>query len=437
MMRDFTRSEIETALAAILAEYPTYRTYMTTDRRSEIDRARLAAAVAAARDAAADVDDDLLEFIEGVLAFEISSEPALELAQSAQQITGAVTAKGDEDTVLYQQVRLLARCDVGAELRQYSHAPTVVHQALAATGPRSQLATSTHDTKRSEDVRARIAVISEMPEAWATAVTRWRERADRHWSVPPDRVIEYALWQTLVGAWPLPIDRAKQYAHKAAREARLRTSWRRPDDTYEKGVAQWLDGVYADPELLAEIGRFVDEIAPHGDRNSLAQLLVKLTAPGIPDIYQGTELRDDSLVDPDNRRPVDLALRAARLRELTDARVHTLPTWAETGLSARKLWAIRRVLGLRRKHPARFLGAYRAVAALGQNADRVFAYARGTELLVIVPRLGVHADGWRDTTLEIPSGHWVDVLTDEARAGGVRTVAELWRAFPVALLTRV
>jgi (1->4)-alpha-D-glucan 1-alpha-D-glucosylmutase len=446
-MRDFTRSEIETALASILAGYPTYRTYMTTDRRTEIDRARLSAAVTAARDSRPDIDGDLLEFIEGILAFEIAGESALELAQSAQQVTGAITAKGDEDTVLYRQVRLLARCDVGAELRQYSHAPVVVHQALGATGPRSQLATSTHDTKRSEDVRARIAVISEMPDAWAAAVTRWRERADRHWSVPPDRVIEYTLWQTLVGAWPLPLERAKQYASKAAREARLRTSWRRPDETYEKGVEHWLEGVYADRELLAEVGRFVDEVAPHGDRNSLAQLLVKLTAPGVPDIYQGTELRDDSLVDPDNRRPVDLALRATKLRELKDARAHTLPSWAgssadslepsETGLSARKLWTIRRVLGLRRRYPARFLGAYKAVTALGSNAERVFAYARGTELLVVVPRLGVRADGWRDTTLEIPAGNWVDVLTDEARAGGVRTVAELWRAFPIALLTRV
>jgi (1->4)-alpha-D-glucan 1-alpha-D-glucosylmutase len=174
---------------------------------------------------------------------------------------------------------------------------------------------------------------------------------------------------------------------------------------------------------------------------------VTLTAPGVPDLYQGTELRDDSLVDPDNRRPVDLALRAAKLRALNDARAHTLPTWtgaaadslgpSETGLSARKLWTIKRVLGLRRKHPARFLGAYRALAASGPHAERVFAYARGTELLVIVPRLGVHADGWTGTTLETPSGHWLDVLTDEARAGGVRTVGELWRAFPIALLTRV
>jgi (1->4)-alpha-D-glucan 1-alpha-D-glucosylmutase len=240
------------------------------------------------------------------------------------------------------------------------------------------------------------------------------------------------LWQTLVGAWPLPVERAKDYARKASREARLRTSWRKPDDAYEQAVGTWLDGVYADRELMAEIQRFADELAPHGDRNSLAQLLVKLTAPGVPDIYQGTELRDDSLVDPDNRRPVDLDVRARILRGLADARAHTL-----TDLGARKLWTIRRVLGLRRKHPARFLGAYRALHALGLHRERVFAYARGTELVTIVPRLGVSAQGWRDTTLALPAGTWLDVLTDQTFAGGVRAVAELWRTFPIALLTRV
>jgi (1->4)-alpha-D-glucan 1-alpha-D-glucosylmutase len=431
MMRDFTRTEIETALAEILAGTPTYRTYFTSETRTEIDRARLSSAVAAARDARPDIDRDLLAFLENALSFDVATEPALELARSAQQVTGAITAKGDEDTVLYRQVRLLARCDVGAELRQFSHSPQVIHGALAATSPASLLATSTHDSKRSEDVRVRIAVLSEMPAAWAAAVTRWRERADRHWTVPADRVIEYTLWQTLVGAWPLPLDRAKQYAHKASREARLRTSWRKPDEAYEAGVVRWLEGVYADRELLADIGKFADEIAPHGDRNSLAQLLVKLTAPGVPDFYQGTELRDDSLVDPDNRRPVDLAARAQALRDLSDARAHALDE-----LGARKLSTIRRTLGLRRKYPARFLGAYHPLVASGLHAERVFAYARGTELVVIVPRLGVQADNWRDTTLEIPAGQWVDVLSDQTIAGGVRALAELWRAFPVSLLSR-
>lgn len=430
--RDYTRAEIETTLAEIFAGYPTYRTYFSEQRREEIDRARLAAAVTAARDARPDLDRDLLAFLEGALAFEIPGDAALELAHSAQQVTGAITAKGDEDTLLYRQVRLLARCDVGAELREWAHSPSAIHHALANARPHGMLATSTHDTKRSEDVRARIAVLSELPEEWAAAAQRWRERAERFWTVPPDRVMEYALLQTLVGAWPLPLDRAKTYARKASREARLRTSWRRPDEAYDRALDAWLDGVYGDRELVAEIESFAEMLRPHGDRNSLAQLLVKMTAPGVPDFYQGTELRDDSLVDPDNRRPVDLARRRDLLHALADASVRDVVG----DLGAMKLWTIRRVLGLRRRHPARFAGAYRALEAQGPHAHRVFAFARGDELVTIVPRLGVHADGFRDTTLELPPGSWVDVLTDQPFSGGACAVARLWRSLPIALLTR-
>jgi (1->4)-alpha-D-glucan 1-alpha-D-glucosylmutase len=430
--RDYTRAEIETTLAEILAGYPTYRSYLGEQRRTDIDRARLASAVTAARDARPDLDRDLLAYLEGVLAFEIPGEAAVELAHSAQQVTGAITAKGDEDTLLYRQVRLLARCDVGAELREWSRSPSVIHHVLASTRPRSMLATSTHDTKRSEDVRARIAVLSELPDEWGAAADRWRERADRYWTVPPDHVLEYALLQTLVGAWPLPVERAKTYARKAAREARLRTSWRRPDEEYEKAVETWLDCVYGDAKLVAEIERFAQMIRPHGDRNSLAQLLVKLTAPGVPDFYQGTELRDDSLVDPDNRRPVDLALRRDKLRALADASVRDVAG----DLAAMKLWTIRRVLGLRRKHPARFAAGYRALDAAGPHAHRVFAFARGEDLVTIVPRLAVHADGYRDTRLELPAGAWVDVLSDQQFSGGSCALAQVWRALPIALLTR-
>jgi (1->4)-alpha-D-glucan 1-alpha-D-glucosylmutase len=433
LCRDFTRVEVETALAEIFAGYPTYRTYMSEQRREEIDRARLAAAVTAAHDARPELDRDLLAFLEGVLAFEIPGEAALELANSAQQVTGAITAKGDEDTLLYRQVRLLARCDVGAELRSWAHSPSVIHHALATNRPRALLATSTHDTKRSEDVRARIAVLSELPDDWAAAAMRWRERTERYWNVTPEPVIEYALLQTLVGAWPLPLERAKTYAHKASRESRLRTSWRRPDEAFDDALAVWLERVYDDNELTGEIAKFAERLRPHGDRNALAALLIKLTAPGIPDFYQGTELRDDSLVDPDNRRPVDFAVRRDKLRGLADASVRDVAS----DLSLQKLWTIRRVLGLRRKHPARFAAGYRALDATGPHAHRVFAFARGDDLVTIVPRLGVHADGYRDTALEIPSGSWLDVLSDQTFLGGACSVAQLWRVLPIALLTRV
>ncbi|HUS26855.1 MAG TPA: malto-oligosyltrehalose synthase [Kofleriaceae bacterium] len=440
--RDYTRTEIETALGEILAGYPVYRTYLTESRRSEIDRARIAAAAATAADERPDLDRDLLAFLEATLAFEIASEPAKELARSAQQVTGAITAKGDEDTLLYRQVRLLARNDVGAELRSYAHSPSALQHFLASAKPRTLLATSTHDTKRSEDVRARIAVLSEIPDAWARVTARWRERTTRNWGdVEPDRVIEYAIWQTLVGAWPVgtgspadtfPRERLGDYVRKATREARLRTSWRKPDAAYDAAIEKWLDGIYADPDVLTDIARFAQEIAPHGDRNSLAQLLIKLTAPGVPDFYQGTELRDDSLVDPDNRRAVDLAARQDRLRTIGDSS----PGGLVGDLGAQKLWTIRRVLGLRRKVPARFLGAYKALDASGPHAHRVFAFMRGTELVAIVPRLTVRAEGWRDTALDLPTGTWTDVLSDQQHSGGRRALADLWRSFPIALLTR-
>jgi (1->4)-alpha-D-glucan 1-alpha-D-glucosylmutase len=310
------------------------------------------------------------------------------------------------------------------------------------------LATSTHDAKRGEDVRARVAVLSEMPEAWHAAVVRWRARADRGWGeIAPDRTFEYAMWQTMVGAWPLPLPRAQQFAEKATREARLRTSWRHPDAAYEAARTRWLAAIYADPELVAEIAAFAAQLQPHGDRNSLAQLLIKLTAPGVPDFYQGSELRDDSLVDPDNRRPVDLAARARRLREIAgapdprDGRNAGVAGSADVAmggdLGVAKLWTISRVLALRRRAPDLFAAPYRALAASGKHARRVFAFARGDDLIAVIPRLGVRAEGYRDTVLSLGSGRWRDVLTGDDLGGGVQQVAALWRRLPIALVLRV
>jgi (1->4)-alpha-D-glucan 1-alpha-D-glucosylmutase len=430
--RDYTRTEIEAALAEIFAGYSTYRTYLgeTTTSQTIIDRKRIADAVRMAKDLRSDLDTDLFDFLEGALAFELPSAEALELARTAQQMTGPIVAKGDEDTLLYRQVRLLARCDVGADLSTWSSPPDEVHQQLARQNPRSLLATSTHDTKRSEDVRARIAAISEIPDAWREAVQRWRERAQQGWGdVAPDRVFEYAAWQTLVGAWPLGIERVQKWAEKATREGRQRTSWRRPDVAYEAARMKWLEGVYGDRWLVDDIARVARLLQPMGDRNALAQLLLKLTAPGVPDIYQGTELRDDSLVDPDNRRAVDLARRRARLRELGE----TPPT----ALDSQKLWTLKHALALRRTEPTRFDGTYEPLTARGPHAHRVFAFARrsGAQVTITaVPRLTGAADGWRDTVLDLPSGTYRNVLDGRVVQSGPIQLASLWRAFPTALL---
>ena len=240
------------------------------------------------------------------------------------------------------------------------------------------------------------------------------------------------MWQTLVGAWPLPLERALQYAEKATREARTRTSWRRPDLGYEAARDRWVTAVYADAELVEELAGLAARLRPHGDRNSLAMLLVKLTAPGVPDFYQGTEGRDDSLVDPDNRRAVDLAARRRALHAISDVTAEQAAHDLELG----KLWTIRRVLALRRRSPMLFEGAYRALAASGAHAQRVFAFMRGDSLVTVVPRLGVRADRWRETTLAIPAGRWREQLSGALYAGGPLSVAELWRGFPTALLVR-
>jgi (1->4)-alpha-D-glucan 1-alpha-D-glucosylmutase len=280
-------------------------------------------------------------------------------------------------------------------------------------------------------------VLSELPEAWSAAVQRWRERADTGWGdTPPDRIFEYAMWQTLVGTWPLAEDRAQQFAEKATREARLRTSWRRPDAAYEAARTRWLTSVYGDRELVADLEAFAAQLRPHGDRNALAQLLIKLTAPGVPDFYQGSELRNDSLVDPDNRRPVDLAVRSRQLHELSAAGIaHVGQAASDLGIA--KLWTIQRVLALRRTTPERFAAPYTALAASGTHAHRVFAFARGDDLVTVVPRLGVRAEAWRDTTLALGSGTWREVLTDREIVGGTHRVAELWRDLPIALYLRV
>src|SRR5262245_29439844 len=221
--RDYTRAEIEAALAELLAGYPTYRTYLGGEPAERAvapvelpDRARIAEAADAALRARPDLDGDLVCFLEAALAFELPTAEAAELARAAQQVSGPVVAKGDEDTLLYRQVRLLARCEVGADLATFAIDAGDAHPRLAAGRPRSLLATSTHDSKRGEDVRARLAVLSELPDAWAAAARRWRERAEPGWGeAAPDRIFEYAMWQTLVGAWPLPEDRAQQFAEKA------------------------------------------------------------------------------------------------------------------------------------------------------------------------------------------------------------------------------
>jgi (1->4)-alpha-D-glucan 1-alpha-D-glucosylmutase len=424
------------AVVELLVAMDVYRTYVTAGTQpSSVDRAVLARASARA----AERRPDLAGAIERLAAHVIDGEhPAF--ATRFQQVSGPVMAKGVEDTAFYRFNRLVSLNEVGGSPGLFGSSVEAFHEACRLRQERTpygMTTLSTHDTKRGEDVRARVSLLSEVPEEWAAAVRRWTTMNARHTAAcgAPDRNLEYLLYQTFIGAYPLPVDRALAYAEKAAREAKQRTSWLDPDEAYEAGVADWVRAVLSDEEFLADLDVFATPLVVHGWVASLAQKLVQLTMPGVPDVYQGSELWDLSLVDPDNRRPVDYALRAALLSFVDSAPVEAVGERAAEG--APKLLVTSRALRLRRSRPSAFAGAYEPLAVAGGWADRVVAFARGAAVVTVVPRLSVHVDDWKDTTVALPGGAWRNVLTGDDVAGGERLAAELWARFPVALLERV
>jgi (1->4)-alpha-D-glucan 1-alpha-D-glucosylmutase len=269
-------------------------------------------------------------------------------------------------------------------------------------------------------------------------VKKWSEHNRRyHRGDVPDRNTEYLFYQTLVGAWPIDVDRATNYLEKAIREAKMHTSWTHKNADYEAGIRAFAEGIMKDGEFIADLERFVQDLATPGRLNSLAQILLKLTAPGIPDIYQGTELWDMSLVDPDNRRPVDFTLRRRLLGELMGLSPEEILARSDKGMP--KLWLIKQALHLRRELPDCFgpKGAYHPLYARGDRADHVLAFMRCESVISVIPRLVLGLTGnWKNTALDLPMGNWKNILTgDEWAAGSVR-LSEMLARFPVALLER-
>ncbi|MGH7531071.1 MAG: malto-oligosyltrehalose synthase, partial [Gemmatimonadales bacterium] len=321
--RDYTRPMITDALRELLACFPVYRAYVrpAADHVSADDRHAIDTAVQEAARRRPDLDAELFAFLRALLTLEVRGELESAFVKRCQQLSAAAMAKGVEDTAFYCYNRFVALNEVGNAPSRFGIAPATCHARLAETHerhPATMLATATHDTKRGEDVRARLATITECPGQWIDAVRQWSAHNERHrargqW---PDRNTEYLFYQTVVGAWPLETERAVAYMEKAAREAKLHTSWTAPQEAYESALRGFVVGTLADPEFTAAVERFVATIRGPGRVVALAQTLLKLTAPGVPDLYQGTELWSLSLVDPDNRRPVDYA---ARRRMLEDA----------------------------------------------------------------------------------------------------------------------
>jgi (1->4)-alpha-D-glucan 1-alpha-D-glucosylmutase len=353
-------------------------------------------------------------------------EPATRL----QQLCGAVTAKAVEDCLFYRDARLVSLNEVGGEPRRFGVGLAEFHHSAADRArlwPQTMTTLTTHDTKRGEDVRARIGVLSQVPSLWTEFVARWEVRAPS-----PDPATGQFLWQNLFGVWPVGSPerekvadelrgRLHAYAEKAIREAAWRTSWNDPDTAFEDAVHRWLDTVIDGP-VAGQLTELVAQLNPHAASDALGQKLLALTVPGVPDVYQGTELWDDSLVDPDNRRAVDYAARRAALKELQHPKIRVVAT----------------ALRVRRAHPETFLrGGYVPVLASGEASDHVVAFRRGDDVLVAVTRYTVRLaeSGWGNTVVPLPDGTWTDALNG-AVASGATSAAQLFSDLPVVLLER-
>ena len=491
--RDFTLSNLRHALTEVIACFPVYRTYVT-DTASDDDKRYIDWAVGRARRRSASTDIPLLHFVRSMLLADTSAvaEPVhaqvRAFARKFQQVTAPVAAKGVEDTALYRFTRLAALNEVGGAPESFGTTVRQFHtdaQHRVRHWPHEMLATSTHDTKRSEDVRARMDVLSEMPSLWRKSIQRWSRmnRARRRIvdDLPaPGAHAEYLLYQTLLGTWPLEAldeaafatyrERIEEYMVKASREAKRRTSWANVNAEYEDALRHFIRAALERREgnpFATEVAAIAGRMARFGFLNSLSQTLIKLTAPGVPDIYQGNEIWDGSLVDPDNRRPVDYALRQRLLPEIDGWAERSPENLAERLGSALqtiedgrcKLYVTARTLHFRRNDDALFRdGDYVPLRVTGEHAAHVLAFARKLDdrfTIVAVPRLCANllatreglplgADIWADTQVELPRKLATPTLKNVLTRASVEVVigdigkslavAKLLETFPVALL---
>ncbi|MFD9128259.1 malto-oligosyltrehalose synthase [Kitasatospora sp. NPDC059571] len=417
-LADHPEPVLRDALCALLTGYPVYRPYVVPGEPAPPE------AVAHLGGGGGDPADRLLRDL--ALGRLGRSPEKDEFCLRFAQTTSAIAAKGVEDTAFYRWNALLSMNEVGGDPAHPGVTPDAFHRWCGqqeADWPGGMTALSTHDTKRSADARARLAVLAELPEAWAAECAAWTAAA----GPCPDRASAWAIWQTLLAAWPLDEERLVQVVLKSAREAKLRTSWTAPDEAFERALADWARGALGNPGPGPRIAGFVELLAPYARSNTLAAALLQLTVPGVPDIYQGSEEPLYTLVDPDNRAPVDLGALAVRLTDSAADRAGDL--------AREKLHLTAAALHLRRSGP---LGPYRPLAATGPAAGHLLAFGRGPRVVTAVTRLPYglrRSGGWRDTVLELPPGRWTDELTQRHYEGGPLQVAWLLEHHPVALLT--
>jgi (1->4)-alpha-D-glucan 1-alpha-D-glucosylmutase len=411
---DSTHPELPEAIAVLLSRVGVYRS----------DYLNLSSVLPTALADAAAARPDLAEPL-AVISAAISDGG--EAAVRLQQLCGAATAKSMEDCLFYRDPRLVSLNEVGGEPERFGVGVAEFHQRAVTRNrlwPQAMTALTTHDTKRGEDVRARIGVISQVPALWAGFATGWDQRTPS-----PDPMTALFLWQNIFGVWPADGKvtdelraRLHAYTEKAIREAAVHTTWNDPDTEFERKVHEWIDSAIDGP-VATELTTFVARIDEHARSDSLGQKLIQLTAPGIPDVYQGTELWDDSLVDPDNRRPVDFTARREALSALRHPKIRVVAS----------------ALRLRRDRPEVFVdGGYTPLLAEGPADEHLAAFVRGGDVVTAVTRHSVRLaeTGWGETLLTLPEGTWVDRI-GAGRFTGAVSPGELFAELPVALLERV
>jgi (1->4)-alpha-D-glucan 1-alpha-D-glucosylmutase len=487
--RDFTLNNLIDALVEVIAFFPVYRTYISPAGVSETDRHYIETAISRARRRGREINPLVFDFIRDVLLlnYPLKEDPVLrrqcmDFTMKFQQLTGPVMAKGIEDTVFYTYNRLMSLNEVGGNPERLGMTVDAFHTQNTErqqNWPHTLLATSTHDSKRGEDVRARINVISELTGEWKDCIIRWARmnrkfKRNLEGQPVPDRNEEYLLYQTLIGAWPIEQDdatladfkeRIKQYMVKAVREAKTNSSWLNPNMEYEEALLGYIDKVLGAGQFLDDLRPFRSKVSNYGMFNSLSQTLVKITSPGVPDFYQGSELWTLTLVDPDNRRPVDYGLRTRLLEELKGleasmgraALAQELLSTKEDGRIKLHLTYI--ALNFRRDNGGLFTsGQYVPLQVTGRHAERIVAFGHfgpDAAAITVAPRLlaGLAEAGeppvggiWDDTAIHLPpemaASGWQNVLTDESvgtvgEAGApVLRMSEVLARFPVALLSR-
>jgi (1->4)-alpha-D-glucan 1-alpha-D-glucosylmutase len=438
--RDLSPRHLRDAWARLTTALPVYRTYRTAEGVDDDDKRVLLEALQSARIGSPELEAASFDFLAALLIKPQLNPAEADLIANWQQLTPSLMAKGVEDTTFYCFDRLVSCNEVGSQASLVGISADKFHEFchyLSDRWPNNMLSTSTHDNKRSEDVRARISILSEIPERWSEALHLWSQLTAAAWQNRlPDRHAEYLLYQTLIGAWPIDRDRCWQYMLKACREAKINTSWHEPNNSYEEKIRGFVGGVFDSPEFIASLERFIEPLILPGRINSLAQTLIKMVAPGVPDFYQGTELWDLSLVDPDNRRPVDFALRSELIKKARGLTARSVLKEWDSGLP--KLWMMDRLLSIRGARTEDFSAQskYQPLVAQGSHLGRLLAFRRGENLIAVVPRFTLTLAGdWGDTGLPLPGGAWRNCFTGEVVQREISPGA-LFSGFPVALLIR-